>query len=68
MGDVEEAVTKEVGPITYHAILAKLLAHGHCRYSTVNDTQLATALISIFIQIGPMLDALAFGMINIEGK
>jgi hypothetical protein len=61
-------MTKEAGRIAYHAILAKLLARSRGRYSTVNDTQLATASISSFVRISLMLDTLAFGMINVEGK
>ena len=63
---MKETVT-EVGPIGYHSILAKLLARNR-RCSTVNDTQLATAPISIFVRISPTLDTLAIGMINVEGK
>ena len=62
---MQETVTKEVGSIAYHAILVKLLARSCCRYSTVNDTQLATAPISSFVRISPVLDTLTFGMINV---
>ena len=49
---MKEAVTKEVGPIAYHSILAKLLARGWRRCSTINDIQLSTAPISIsFVQV-----------------